>query len=210
MRIWFCCLQRAPEGGNTPIADSRRIFQRIDPEIRRRFSEKQVMYVRNYGDGLGLPWQQVFQTTNKAEVEQHCRAESINCEWRSENRLRTWQVRPAMRRHPQTSELVWFNHAVFFHFSSLEESARASILSVLDESDVPFNTFYGDGSPIEDSVLEEIRNAYEEEKITFDWKEEDVLMLDNMLSSHGREAYKGPRRTVVAMAEPYDSQQLDQ
>jgi hypothetical protein len=87
----------------------------------------------------------------------------------------------------------------------LETKARKSILSVLDESEVPFNTFYGDGSPIEDGTLQELRNAYEQEMVTFRWQEGDVLMLDNMLSSHGREAYQGERRIVVAMAEPYES-----
>jgi hypothetical protein len=53
-RIMFCCVQPAERGGETPIADSRRVFRDLDPRIRERFIEKKVMYVRSYGKGLGV------------------------------------------------------------------------------------------------------------------------------------------------------------
>ncbi len=73
MRLWFYCVQPAPQGGRTPIADTRNILRRIDPEIVDRFIEKKILYVRNYGDGLGLPWQEVFQTSDRSTVEEYCR-----------------------------------------------------------------------------------------------------------------------------------------
>ena len=36
------------------------------------------MYVRNFGDGLDMPWQRVFQTTDKAVVEEYCRQAQSN------------------------------------------------------------------------------------------------------------------------------------
>ncbi len=60
LKIWFHCVTASPEGGETPIADSRRVYQRIDPKIRQRFEQKQLMYVRNYGNGLDVPWPQAF------------------------------------------------------------------------------------------------------------------------------------------------------
>lgn len=57
MKIWFCCIEPASQGGETPIADVRKVFQRIHPRIRESFQEKGWMLVRNYGDGFGLPWQ---------------------------------------------------------------------------------------------------------------------------------------------------------
>jgi alpha-ketoglutarate-dependent taurine dioxygenase len=205
MRIWFFCVQPAQQGGRTPIADSRKIFNRLDPRIIEKFAQKQVMYVRNYGDGLGLPWQEVFQSHDRAVVEEHCRNASIAFEWKDNNRLRTRQVRPAIRRHPKTGETVWFNHALFFHVSSLEATTRESLLAGLQEDDLPFNTCYGDGSPFEDSVLEAIREAYRQETVSFPWQEGDILMLDNMLVAHGREPFVGPRKVVVAMAEPFNN-----
>ncbi len=202
MKILFYCAQPAQEGGATPIADSRKIYRRLAPGIVEKFAEKKVMYVRNYGHGLGLPWQEVFQTDDRAAVAEHCRRASIEFEWMADNCLRTRQVRPALRQHPKTGETVWFNHSFFFHLSSLEASVRKSMLAVVSEEDVPFNTFYGDGSPIEPSVLEEIREAFRQETVSFPWQQSDVLLLDNMLVAHGREPFAGPRRIVVAMAEP--------
>jgi hypothetical protein len=33
----------------------------------------------------------------------------------------------------------------------------------------------------------------------------DILLVDNMLMGHGRNSFVGPRKVLVAMAEPYDS-----
>src|SRR5262249_54437011 len=71
MKLFLFCVQPASEGGETPIADSRRVFKLVDPRIREKFIEKNVMYVRNYGDGLDLSWQEVFQTAEKALVEKY-------------------------------------------------------------------------------------------------------------------------------------------
>jgi alpha-ketoglutarate-dependent taurine dioxygenase len=165
-----------------------------------------VMYLRNYGAGLGLPWQEVFQTSEKSEVEAYCRQAGISYEWLDGERLRTRQIRPAIRRHPKTDEDVWFNHALFFHVSSLEAATRDSLLSGLQEEDLPFNTYYGDGSPFEAAVLDEIREAYRRETMSFPWQAGDILMVDNMLVAHGREPYTGQRQVVVAMAEPFNAE----
>jgi alpha-ketoglutarate-dependent taurine dioxygenase len=204
MKLWFYCAVPATKGGATPVADSRRVLARLSPETVEKFERRQVTYVRNYGDGLGLPWEEVFQTREHSAVEEHCRREGIEFEWKEHGRLRTRQVRPAIRSHPKTGERVWFNHANFFHFSTLDEATRSTILSVVGEEDVPFNTFYGDGGPIEPEVLEEIREAYRQELVAFEWRQGDILMVDNMLAAHGREPYEGPRQVAVAMAEPFD------
>jgi alpha-ketoglutarate-dependent taurine dioxygenase len=165
------------------------------------------MYMRNYGDGLGLPWAQVFQTTDRAAVEDYCRRAAIEFEWKDHGRLRTRQIRPAVRTHPDTGESIWFNHLLFFHITSLSPSVRDAITSGVAEDDLPFNTFYGDGTPIEPEVLTEIRDAYDAETVTFPWQFGDVLMLDNMLVAHGREPFSGPRKVVVAMTDPVDARE---
>jgi len=73
MKIWFFSRICATTGGETPISDSRRVYQSIPREVRERFERKGVMYVRNYGSGFDLPWQEVFQTSDRADVEEFCR-----------------------------------------------------------------------------------------------------------------------------------------
>jgi len=48
MRIGFMCTIPAADGGATPICDSRRVYEQIPQDIRRRFERYGVMYVRNY------------------------------------------------------------------------------------------------------------------------------------------------------------------
>jgi alpha-ketoglutarate-dependent taurine dioxygenase len=202
LRISFFCVIPAERGGATPIADVRKVYQRIDPAIRERLIEKKVMYVRNFGAGLSLPWQTVFQTEDKAGVEAYCRQAGIAFEWYGRERLRTRRVGPMATRHPVTQEMVWFNHATFFHVSTLEPTLRDALLSQFAEDELPSNTFYGDGSPFEPSVLDELRQAYDQETIVFPWQKGDLLMLDNMLVAHGRESFAGPRKILTAMTTP--------
>jgi len=201
MKLWFFCERTAEQGGATPIADCRKVFRRLDRKLRDRFIDKKVLYLRNYGNGLGLSWQTAFQTNDKVKVENYCRRSGIGFKWKVNNGLQTRQVFDAIVGHPKTRELIWFEHVAFFHISSLEPSIRETLLSNLDEEDLPFNTYYGDGAPIEASVLDEIREAYRQVAVRFAWEEGDVMLIDNMLTAHAREKYVGPRKIVVAMAE---------
>ena len=203
LRLFFYCLTPPQEGGETPIASCRRLFARLSGRAKEKFMRAGCMYVRNYGGGFGLPWQTVFQTTDRAAVEAYCAKNRIEAEWRGEGILRTRAVRPAVVRHPRTGETVWFNHATFFHVTTLAAHLREALLEQFDERDLPSNSYYGDGSAIEPEVLEELREAYRQETVAFPWQKGDVLMLDNILTAHGRRPFVGPRRILVGMAQPH-------
>jgi alpha-ketoglutarate-dependent taurine dioxygenase len=199
--IWFYCDIAAKQGGATPVADSRLVYQRLDPALRRRFAERRVMYVRNYGNGLDLPWEQVFDTDDRHEVERYCRANQIAYEWLDDGEaLRTRQICQSELRHPLTGETVWFNQAHLFHVSNLPPSVQETLLAVVDEDRLPRNTFFGDGTPIKASMLDEIRAVYRDTMLSFPWQPADALILDNLLMSHGRAPFSGKRRVLVAMS----------
>lgn len=202
LKLFFCCLQPSETGGQTPIADVRNVYNRIDPAVRERFEREKYMYVRNFGSGFGLPWQTTFQSDDPAAVEAYCAKNHISFEWKDDGGLRTRQVRPAVSVHPRTGEPVWFNHATFFHITTLAEEVREMLTSVFAEEDLPNNTLYGDGSPIAEETAEHLRAAYDAETILFDWEKGDVLLCDNMLVAHARESFTGQRKVLVAMAQP--------
>jgi alpha-ketoglutarate-dependent taurine dioxygenase len=203
MKIWFYCAIAAASGGETPIADSRAIYRRIPPTILNAFASRRLCYVRNYGTGFDLPWEEVFGTNDARAVNAYCHARAIECEWLPDGRLRTRQVCQAVAPHPTTHEMVWFNQAHLFHVSSLEDDVREALLDAIGEEDLPRNVYYGDGGALDPLALAEIRNVLDDAEVSFSWQAGDVLVLDNMLAAHGRAPFRGERRVAVAMAEPY-------
>lgn len=201
LKIMFFCETAPEDRGETPIADVRRVYARIPVHIRDRFARDGWMLVRNFGTGYGVSWETAFQTRDRDEITTYCKEHGIECEWRSNQQLRIRQRRPAIAMHPVTKEPVWFNHATFFHISTLDPEMRNTLLAEFAEEDLPYNTYYSDGSPIEPEVLEILRGAYEAETIKFPWQEHDLLLLDNMLVAHGRSPFSGPRKILVGMAE---------
>jgi len=203
MKLWFFSMQVAEQQGETPIADSRKIYQHVPAEIRNCFERKGLMYVRNYGTGLDLDWEDVFQTKSRREVEDYCRAEAIEFEWIGDDQLRTRQRCQVSMKHPRTREMVWFNQAHIFHISRLSTEVRESLLSTFAEEDLPRNVYFADGTAIEPEMVEEILKVYEQHAVIFPWHAGDVLLIDNMLTAHGRNPFQGKRKVVVGMSQKH-------
>ncbi len=200
LKLWFFCAQPAAAGGATPLADSRRVLDRLDPALVQRFADRGVQYIRNYRAHTDLPWQEVFQTAERTEVEQFCRDAGIEFEWHGDE-LRTRQTLAAIARHPITGESVWFNQAHLFHVSALGQEYQAALVAAFGEDGLPRHARHGDGSPIAEADLTAIRDAYRAEMVDGDWQQGDVLLVDNMLAAHGRLSYTPPRKILVAMTE---------
>ncbi|TDD94817.1 TauD/TfdA family dioxygenase [Actinomadura rubrisoli] len=202
--LYFCCVRPPETQGATPLADSRLILRSVDPAVREEFDRRGWMVVRNFQAPFGIPWQQAFNTDDRSAVEEYCRDHGIEYEWRGDDHLRTRAVRKTTHRHPETGAEVWFNHATFFHHTTLPTDVREGLLAVLDVEDLPTNTYFGDGGAIPPATLDHLRSCYRSNTVRFDWRQDDILVIDNMLTAHAREPYTGPRRIAVAMAEPYE------
>lgn len=200
-RILFACATPAESGGETPIVDSCELYRRLDPALRERFSEHGVMYQRSYGDGLGLTWQEVFDTEDQAQVEASCKATQTTWEWKDNGRLVTRFVRPAVVRHEVTGALSWFNQAQHWHISCIDPQARESLKALYPQDELPRNCYYGDGSPIADQEMQSILALYSELEIFFPWQRGDAMVVDNVLMAHGRNPYTGERRILVTMGD---------
>ena len=201
LKLFFYCEQPATDGGETPLADTRVVLSLIPDSIRELFLAKGVMYVRNFRKGIGLSWQECFRCSDPSTVEGLCKEQEIEWEWKATDHLRTRQKRTAISHHPETGEAVWFNHAAFFHLSSLRSDIRKKLIDDFGAEDCPYNTYFGDESPISPEAIAEIQRAYRKALTQFPWETGDVLLLDNMLAAHGRRPFIGRRKVLVGMSE---------
>jgi hypothetical protein len=202
MRIFFACGLPPSFGGETPLVDSRKLFNALPREIREPFLEKGVMYVRNYNAPLGLPWQKVFMTNDPAEAEEKGRKAGFHFEWKSGGKLKTTCVRPAAYRHMRTHEWCWCNQAQHWHPFCLDEETRAFLLAEFGEENMPRNCYYGDGSPISDVTVKTILETFQQLEVSFPWQSGDLLVIDNLMVAHARNPYSGERKIFVVLADP--------
>ncbi|MER7702111.1 TauD/TfdA family dioxygenase [Kitasatospora sp. NPDC097605] len=202
-RQFFCCLRPSAEGGATPIVDGRAVYAALPDDVRSRFERLGIRYVRNFITGLDIAWPDMFGTDDRAEVEERCRAQEVECEWLPDGTLRTRQWAPAVVHHPVTGEPVFFNQLFLHHTACLEPSIRELMVSLFgeDEAAYPRSASYGDGSPIDDATVAMLREVYDGLARRFRWERGDLVVIDNMLVSHARDPFVGDRKIIVAMGD---------
>lgn len=202
MMVAFCCIEAPAEGGQTPIAPMDEITRQIGPELMDLMEELGVEYIRNYHDNIDLPWQTVFQTQDRAEVDSYCRENDISSHWDASGMLRTISRAQGVAYHPVSGERTFFNQAHLFHVSSLGQAHAEAMEEMFGKDKLPRNARFGDGSEISVDHLQRINKAFASNSLLFDWKPGDVLLVDNMKYAHGRKPYKGSRAVFAALMEP--------
>jgi len=207
-KINFFCVRVAKEGGATPIVDCRKVYEQLEPVARDKFERLGLLYTRNFSDGLDVSWQRFFSTEDRELVEESCKKAGMTCEWHGKDDLRVSQRCQAVLVHPNTGEKTFFNQVQLHHVHCLEPEVRESLLSIFKREDLPRHVYYGDGSPIEDEVMDQLGEVYERNAVRFQWQEGDLVCLDNMLVAHARDSYVPPRKIVVALGDMIHSEQL--
>lgn len=204
--LMFACLTAPEEGGATPVADCRRILRSLPTGLVERMRATGWLLTRNYSEHISLDWQTAFAADSKEQVEQYCAENLISCVWDDADRLRTAQLRPGILMHPETGEEVWFNHLAFWSSWGLDPDIREALIDEFGPDGLPFETGFGDGEWLTREELEVISAAYTEATVRETWQPGDVMLVDNILTAHGRDAFRGARKIVVAMGDPVDVQ----
>ncbi|WP_458113837.1 TauD/TfdA family dioxygenase [Arthrobacter sp. R1-13] len=196
--LWFSCETPAAEGGATLFADSASVLDALPENVVAAF-ESGVRYQRNLSSSVDVSWEEAFGTTDRLQVEEYCRANSIDFAWIGGS-LRTVQDRPAIVRDRSTGRPIWFNQAHLFHHSSFGPDVARVLERTYAMKELPRTALHRDGSAIEPSMLDAVRKAYSDNSFAVRWQAGDVLVLDNVRYAHAREPYTPPRKLSVAMA----------
>jgi alpha-ketoglutarate-dependent taurine dioxygenase len=198
----LACLQEASSGGSTSVADGRAVLADLPPALVERFRRVGWLLTRHYHPAVGVSWQAASGTDSPEELARYCQQQQI--EWRTTEAggLVTWQRRHAVTTDPATGEACWFNQIAFLNEWTMEPVVREYLRSELGPDGLPFNTCYGDGTPIEAETVDTIHRVYESHSRSVRWRAGDVMLVDNLAMAHARAPYTGDRRMVVAMADP--------
>jgi alpha-ketoglutarate-dependent taurine dioxygenase len=200
--LLFGCVTAPAEGGATTVGDMREALRLLPADLAERFARAGWLLVRTYSELAGLPWYKTFATEDKAVAEAYCRENTVGYEWVDEETMRTRQRRSAIVTHPVTGEKVWFNHFAFWNSRTLDEDVREVLVETYGADSLPFNTYLGDGTALTDAEVDAINEVYDRVTVRETWQQGDVMLVDNILCAHGREAFAGDRKILVAMGEP--------
>ncbi|MFJ3306477.1 TauD/TfdA family dioxygenase [Streptomyces sp. NPDC086549] len=198
----FACLTAPGQGGATAVADAEQVLQALPTALTDRFEREGWLLTRSYNDEIGASLAESFGTDDPATVERYCRAHAIDFTWQPDGSLHTRQRRGAVVRHPLTGRRCWFNQIAFLNEWTLAPEVREYLLDVYGEDGLPFNTRFGDGTPIGEDTVQLLNSTYEEHTRREPWQAGDLMLVDNIRTAHSREPYTGERQVLVGMAEP--------
>ncbi|WP_217145931.1 TauD/TfdA family dioxygenase [Streptomyces sp. AC627_RSS907] len=202
--LLFGCLVAPEDGGATPVADCRKVLDSLPPRLVAKVRSVGWQLKRSYSDLVSTDWRTAFSAESAKDVERYCDDNLIAYEWQPDGNLRTSQLRPGVIRHPTTGAEVWFNHLAFWNEWSLDDELREALLDEFGADGLPFNSAFGDGEPLTREDLRAVQAAYETATVRQPWEAGDLLLVDNILTAHGRDPFRGERKIVVAMGNPVD------
>ncbi|WET76531.1 TauD/TfdA family dioxygenase [Amycolatopsis sp. QT-25] len=82
--LMFCCLVPAAVGGETLMADGRRLLEEVTRQVRTCFLARTIRYTQNLPDGAGFgkSWQDTFETEDAEQVMRLLREGGAEFVWK--------------------------------------------------------------------------------------------------------------------------------
>ncbi|KAI0494352.1 hypothetical protein KFK09_024486 [Dendrobium nobile] len=193
-KIFFCCSEPSPEGGETSIVASDVIVEKMEerlPEFMAKVADVGIIHGNKTATNAEVGTQAIF---NKSWVSY----------------LGTDDEAEAVKRAKENFSCSTVH---FFSDGSAElifgpsnpvverEGKRAWIIPILgytDNINMASNKF-GDGSAFPLEVLGIYEQLLEENCVDIKWQKGDILLLDNFAVQHARRPGKPPRRVLACM-----------
>jgi alpha-ketoglutarate-dependent taurine dioxygenase len=192
--LMFFCRTPAVTGGATTLVDSRLVYQHSDPAATGPLHTTGIRYVRLCDENAGRSWQQLYGTDDPAQAARAAAeaGEEVDIH---RGTARIVATRPAFRTGAYGT--VWFNQLLHWHPAALPDELRRLVRRGV----VP--TFrdctHGDGTAIDDDLIEHITALSRDVEYPVAWQAGDVLLVNNLVYAHGRHPYLGTREHFVRM-----------
>jgi alpha-ketoglutarate-dependent taurine dioxygenase len=210
--IAFWCKTAPWAGGETTVSDYRRMREMLPSRIWDKVKACGVRYERNFRSPesqvselralLHKDWPSAFESDDPKQAEETCRAVGLEPRWEADGSLTTIYTAPGIVEHPLTGETVWFNHIGpqnYYKKGLGPERWKALIEEAPPGMRTPNNTLYGDGTEISQEDLEEVFIAFDLLGQAIRWADGDLLLIDNVMTAHGRNPFEGARDVQVSL-----------
>ncbi|CAN8100387.1 unnamed protein product [Discula destructiva] len=199
--LFFYCQQAPTRGGQTPLALSHLVYERVRaefPAFVAALEDKGVRYVRvlpredDPSSAIGRGWKSTFAVARKEDAERVGREMGMELEWvdgdGGELLKTTTKVMPATRNDLRSGKTAWFNSivAAFTGWKDTRNDPRKAVV-------------FGDGGELDPDVLTRCQKIMDEVAVSFDWEKGDVLMVDNWVAMHSRNSFEGARVVYASL-----------
>lgn len=221
----FVCFKAAETGGEFLIADGRRMFRDLSPDLVQELYQRSIRYsvmelpffgwIDNLPDPVQNPAMGVVRGLVSAAINAKVDF-SVEMRWGEGgyDNTKMLQARapsqPPIVLHPVTGEPTWFCN-VHSHSSKLRKD-RESVYgaerfedgaSQINKSDM----FFGDDGELTDAQLQELDDVTMKNVQFVKMTEGDVVLLDNYKCMHGRNVFDGKRKHGVAWFEGWSGEE---
>jgi hypothetical protein len=205
-RLFFFCQQPAEEGGETPVCRSDVLFERLAaqcPQFVRDCEEKGLAYTNvmpvanDPQSGMGRSWQSTLGAPTREEAEERLRKLGYSWEWLPDGCLRaTTPVLPAVRE-VSPGRKTFFNQLI------------AAFRGWKDSRNDPAKAIrFGDGMPLDREAVQVAIRLADELSFDIPWQRGDAVLVDNVLTMHGRRTFRGTRKVLASLADPQANRPL--
>ena len=217
--ISFFCVTPPEKGtGQTLVGSAKEAtlkIQQLMPDFWHSMQTKSLTYTARYlpKDNWSTYWirwlnpsfatiEKRFGTEDKQQVEAICQREGLLCEWDN-----GWAV-ITRKGVPGTIDIE--GESLFCNAIHLDKPSPqlyggylyylfAHILLHPTPSFQQFDVNFDDGTPITPEQAGSLLDIMKSCQKGRDWKEGDLLLLDNRTTFHGKTPHEGPRNILVAM-----------
>ncbi|GAB4204471.1 MAG: TauD/TfdA family dioxygenase [Coleofasciculaceae cyanobacterium] len=206
--IWlYCAIPPVLGEGETLVADGAAIYEAFSDRTKELFRQQRVKYITYFPDGK---WQKRFFTDDLAKVKQLCQERNVQVEINeAEGSVKTESIAPAVFEAPLSSRPVFVNNVLQFlmieagvDFDAEAEFAGKQIAK--DDDLIHTIVRLENGSKIPDDVVSEIDEVTNRFTRLVTWEKQDILLIDNTRTLHGRRAFSCDREIYIRMGMSID------
>ncbi len=211
-RVAFWCNVPSVSGGETFVADMRKVTADLPQAFVEEVEERGIAYKRNfrdravstgidYLDMIHRSWQDSFSADDIDKAIATMQEMGFEAERLADGSLQTAFRNRGLVNHPVTGERLWFNQVAT---NSMGKEAIGHRLPVYEgyygeTKPRPYLVTYADDTHIPLDYIDALFATLKRHVVAFPWSKGDLLFLDNHFSAHGRNSFTGYRDIQVSL-----------